>query len=111
MTSDDSPRDAREEAEARARANARKRVDELQAFYIHLTVFIAVNVLLFAIDLIQGDGVNWAYWTTFGWGIGLVAHAVFTFRMVPGVGEGWRQRKIDELTERELERDRTSDRR
>lgn len=107
MTSSNTTPETRDDDEQRARARAHKRVDELQAFFIHLTVFIAVNALLYGIDLVQGDGLNWAYWTTFGWGIGLLAHAAFTFRVVPGLGEGWRQRKIDELTKQELERERS----
>ena len=97
--------------ERRARARARSRVAELQGFYAHVAVYIAVNVLLFAIDLIAGDGLQWAYWPALGWGIGLVAHAVVTFRSVPAVGADWRERKIEELTEEELERERSRGRR
>lgn len=92
----------------RARARATARVIELQAFYTHLAVFIAVNVLLFAIDIIANGAIDWAYWPAFGWGIGLVAHAAATFRMIPGVGSGWRERKIAELTEAELRRESTT---
>ena len=83
----------------------------MQAFYTHLAVFVAVNVLLIAIDVIGNGSLDWAYWPAFGWGIGLVAHAVVTFRTIPSIGGGWRQRKIEELTAKELERERSRDRR
>lgn len=94
-------------AERRARARARTRVAELQAFYTHLAVYVAVNALLFAIDVIGDGSLTWAYWPAFGWGIGLVAHAAVTFRIGRGPGDNWRQRKIEELTAEELERERS----
>lgn len=100
-----------DQPERRARARARARVAELQAFYVHLTVYIAVNVLLFAIDMIGNGSLDWAYWPAFGWGIGLVAHAVVTFRAIPTIGDNWRERKIEELTAEELERERSGERR
>lgn len=112
MISNDGPADTgADQTEQRARARARTRVAELQAFYVHLAVYVAVNALLFAIDVIGNGSLDWAYWPAFGWGIGLVAHAVVTFRAGRSIGDDWRQRKIDELTAEELERERTRDRR
>lgn len=112
MTSnDDADGGGPDEMEQRARKRARARVAELQAFYTHLAVYVAVNVLLFAIDVIADGSLDWAYWPAFGWGIGLVAHAVVTFRAGHTIGSDWRERKIDELTAEELERERSSGRR
>lgn len=41
----------------------------------HAVVFVLVNALLWAQDLALGDGLNYAYWITVAWGIGLLAHA------------------------------------
>lgn len=111
MTSNDGESGGAAGAERRARARAKARVAELQAFYIHLAVYVAVNALLFAIDGIGDGSITWAFWPAFGWGIGLVAHAAVTFRIIPGAGSAWRDRKIEELTERELERERSAARR
>lgn len=45
-------------------------------FYIHLGVYLAVNVLLVAIWATSGRGYPWFIYPILGWGIGLVAHAI-----------------------------------
>ena len=40
----------------------------------HLATFVIINGFLWAIDLYQGGGVNWAFWVTISWGIGLAFH-------------------------------------
>lgn len=44
----------------------------------HLGSYVAVNGFLVAMDLMGGDGLNWAYWPLMGWGIGIAIH-IFTF--------------------------------
>jgi len=111
MTSNDGVSGGLDQPERRARARARARVAELQAFYVHLAVYLAVNVLLIAIDMIGNGSLDWAYWPAFGWGIGLVAHAVVTFRAGRAIGSDWRDRKLEEFTAEELDRERARDRR
>ncbi len=45
---------------------------------VHTVVFLGVNAFLWVQDIAMGDGLNYAYWVTIPWGIGLVAHAVAT---------------------------------
>ncbi|MCD4829421.1 MAG: 2TM domain-containing protein [Candidatus Cloacimonetes bacterium] len=59
------------------RREARKHVNELKGFYIHLATFVIVNLGLFALCYIQGQ--NWWIWTVFGWSIGLLVHAISLF--------------------------------
>jgi hypothetical protein len=66
---------------------ARRRVQELRAFYVHLTVFVAVNILLHVINFATAPGVYWAFWPLLGWGIGLLAHALATYRWMPFAGK------------------------
>jgi hypothetical protein len=42
----------------------------------HATIFLVVNAFLWMQDIALGDGLNYAYWVTIPWGIGLAAHAV-----------------------------------
>jgi hypothetical protein len=42
----------------------------------HTAVFAAVNAFLWLQDILIGGGLNYAYWVTIPWGIGLVAHAL-----------------------------------
>lgn len=42
----------------------------------HAGVFLVVNAFLWIQDIALGDGLNYAYWVTIPWGIGLTAHAL-----------------------------------
>lgn len=42
---------------------------------VHATVFVLVNALVWAQDIALGGGVNYAWWLTIPWGIGLGIHA------------------------------------
>jgi hypothetical protein len=56
---------------------------EKRGFYIHFIIYILVNIFIFAQwwYITGGEGFAWPITTTFGWGIGIVAHylAVFVF--------------------------------
>jgi hypothetical protein len=80
---------------------ARRRVREIRAFYLHLAVFVAVNTLLHVINLVATPRVYWAFWPLFGWGIGLLAHGVATYRWMPFLGKEWEKRKIRELMDKD----------
>lgn len=67
------------------RKRARKSVEAKVGFYIHLGIYAAVNALLIAIWWSTSSflGVSmfpWFIFSLFGWGIGVVAHAIGTFR-------------------------------
>lgn len=40
----------------------------------HAVVFVLVNTFIWAQDIALGDGVNYAWWVTLPWGVGLLAH-------------------------------------
>lgn len=42
----------------------------------HAVVFLVVNAFVWLQDIAVGGGVDYAYWITIPWGIGLVIHAV-----------------------------------
>lgn len=58
---------------------ASKRVAAKLSFYIHLTVYVVVNLLLVAVNLVTSPGHLWFYWALFGWGIGLFFHGLSVF--------------------------------
>ena len=74
---------------------AKQRVEELRGFFIHLAIYVAVNLGLFVIDAIQG-GAWWFFWATIGWGIGLVSHAIALFFTSGGWASRWESRKIEQ---------------
>lgn len=83
---------------------ARKRVEELKGFYGHLSAYVVINIFLMTINLIQSPNNIWFYWTTGGWGIGVIFHAIKVFNYSPFLGKDWEARKMREFIEREEEK-------
>ena len=48
---------------------AKKRMENLKAFYIHLTVYILVNLMLFIINISSDSSKLWFLYPLAGWGI------------------------------------------
>ncbi|MSP22308.1 MAG: 2TM domain-containing protein [Dehalococcoidia bacterium] len=72
----------------------------LLAFDVHLGVYIVVNTGLWLMDIAIGGGLEWAYWTTIGWGIGVAAHGTMTFFANGAFTESWRGHKEAEYVAR-----------
>jgi 2TM domain len=64
----------RAEAEDRRRRRERFARGQRQAFRIHATVFVAVQVLLVVVWALVGAGYPWFLYALVGWGVGLAAH-------------------------------------
>lgn len=85
---------------------AQKRMKDIKGFYIHLTVYILVNIAIFiASTMNQGiiEGLTrWTNYTTFFfWGIGLFAHWASVFAPNLMFGKDWEERKIKEIMEKD----------
>jgi hypothetical protein len=50
-----------------------------RTFYLHLCVYLAVQVMLIAIWALVGGGFPWFLFPLMGWGIGIVAHGASAF--------------------------------
>ena len=68
------------------------------AFYRHVMIYIIVNALLAAINLLKDPHHLWFQWGMLGWGIGLLVHGlnVYSYR--------WFGSHRDEMVQREFER-------
>ena len=55
---------------------AKKRAESKIQFYIHLAVYLSVNLLLMIINLRSSPEKLWFLWSLFGWGIGVVLHGL-----------------------------------
>ena len=79
---------------------AKKRLDELKGFYIHLTVYLGVNAFILINIALRSlkDGDTFWHFGTFVtpvfWGIGLLIHALGAFRINPFFGKGWEKKQI-----------------
>lgn len=87
--------------EAERYYQARKKVKEIRDFYEHLAVFILVSIGLIAVNLITSPGYLWFVWWLQGWGIGVVIHALYVFKITPFFNKEWEQKKINEILEKE----------
>ncbi len=78
---------------------ARKRVEEIKGFYVHLASYVLINAALILINLLTSPNNLWFIWPLFGWGIGLIVHA---FSVYSGLwGKSWEERKIKEIMEKD----------
>ena len=68
---------------------------------------VAIGMLLIGLSFLgaffawrkQLEKQKWFLWAAFGWGIGLLFHAVKTFRWNPFFTRSWEERKIREFME------------
>lgn len=78
---------------------AKKRVEAKIGFYIHLAVYIVVNILLIIINLNTSTQYFWFKWPLIGWGIGVFFHALGVF-----VFSG-RSAKKEQLIKKEMKKE------
>jgi hypothetical protein len=78
---------------------AKERVEALRGFYIHLTVYVIVNLGLFIINMMTSPETLWFIWPLMGWGIAIALHALRVFVERPG--SSWEEKKIAELMQEE----------
>ena len=75
---------------------ARERADEYSGLLWHIATFIIINGFLWLVDVMQGGGVDWAFWITIFWGIGLAFHIAWYFIDVSGEGRRYQRFLEDE---------------
>lgn len=63
--------------------SAKRRVEAKMGFYIHLSVYVAVMVLLVFINLASSAQTIWFHWPMLGWGCAVAIHALAAF-VFPG---------------------------
>jgi len=80
---------------------AKKRVAAKIGFYIHLTVYVGVNVLLVIVNLLTSPYYLWFIWPVMGWGIGIFFHGMATFIFSGRKFEEIRDRMIEEEIKRQ----------
>ena len=90
---------------------AKKRVEELKGFYIHLTIYILVNTFISTLKIIGNmrdgesftdaflDFSTFAVW--FFWGIGVFFHAAKVFTFLSFFGQDWEQKQIQKYMDKD----------
>ena len=92
-------------------ARAEKKVKELKGFYIHLLVYVLVNLFLMTVTImgIMSSGASFSealfnfgtFSTPFFWGIGLAFHAAKVFGYSPFFSKDWEHRQISKYVEQD----------
>ena len=57
-----------------AEQRAERRAKEYTDMMWHVAAFLIVNAFLWFLDIVTGSGIDWAYWVTITWGIGVAFH-------------------------------------
>lgn len=79
---------------------AKKRVETKMGFYIHLSVYGAVILLLVFINVLSSTNTIWFQWPMLGWGLAVVIHALAVF-IFPN-----RFTVTEKMIEKEMNKDR-----
>ena len=93
------------------RTKAKKRIAELKGFYIHLTVFVLVNLFIISATVAtrveHGERFaeaffNFGTFSTFiFWGLGLGFHATKVFSYNLFFNKGWEERQIQKYMDKD----------
>lgn len=88
---------------------AKKQVKELKGFYIHLIVYLIINIFITTTTIMArmngGETFEEAFFnfasfsTALFWGIGLAFHAAKVFNYNPFFSKDWEQRQINKYVE------------
>ena len=87
--------------EQEAYLKAKKKVEAKIGFYIHLSFYVVVNIVLIIINLNTSTQYLWFKWPLIGWGIGLFFHAMGVFALSKGLS------LKDRMIEKEMRRQAT----
>lgn len=85
---------------------AKKQVSEIKDFYVHLLIYIIVNLGLVIIYFIPGssdekDDGFWPIYTILGWGIGLIIHGLSVFVFDGSMFSGWEEKEVQKIMKNE----------
>jgi hypothetical protein len=80
---------------------ARKRVEEIKGFYMHLGIFIVFGLAMLAINEIATPDQFWWHWPVLIWGVGLSMHAFAVMFENKFFGSEWEEKKIQKLLHRD----------
>ena len=77
---------------------AKQRVDDVKGFYVHLFIYIVVNVFLFIMNVLLTPGEWWFYFPLIIWGVfGILFHFLEVFVVENKIfGKEWEEKKIKE---------------
>jgi 2TM domain len=82
------------------REDARRHVRRKRIYYTILGGWLALSLMWFTIDMLDGSDSLWFYWPMGGTGIAVVITGVALFGIDGLLGADWEQREIDRYLQR-----------
>ena len=80
---------------------AKKQVEEIKGFYVHLMAYVVVMCVLVFINLKYTPEHLWFVYSMLGWGLGLFFHAVKVFNWFPFMSKNWEEKKLQQYMDEE----------
>lgn len=77
---------------------ARRRAGAKLGWYVHATVYVLVNIVIFAMSHHAFGTRPWSVFPLLGWGFGLAMHGISVFML--GTGSSLRERLVQKERER-----------
>lgn len=78
------------------------KVRAIKAFYIHAAQYVVVVGILLICNLIATPRYFWAGWVMFGWGTGILVHALKVYDKIPFLNGAWEKAKVERYLGRKL---------
>ena len=82
---------------------AKKRLDQLKGFYLHLAIYLTINVIILTNFYFRSLDSNYEFWsiptffTALFWGVGVLLHGANTFRALPFYTKKWERKQIEKM--------------
>lgn len=86
------------ELEAQLRKQVEARIQRRNAFYMHLLVYVGINLFLWLIWLSEPSKELWPLYVSLPWGVGLAAHAMVFYQ-----NSSWGLQRREQTIRREIE--------
>ena len=77
-------------------------VRDVKGFYSSLATFLVIVPALFVMNYFVTPGYIWAWWVLFGWGIGIISHALSVFEVFKFFGPDWEKKQVEKRLGRKL---------
>jgi 2TM domain len=87
-----------------ARDEARRWVRRKRIFYTIVGIYLALSLMWFAIDMLDGPDSLWFYWPMLGTGLGVLITGVVTGGLGGLFGAGWERRQVEKYLEQRSNR-------
>jgi hypothetical protein len=88
------------ESSREAREEARRYVRRKRIFYTVLGIWIALSLMWFAIDMLEGGSGTWFYWPMLGTGIAVAITGIVLLGIGGPLGVEWERREVDKYLRR-----------